>query len=406
MRTMLLSAVFLAQILACGSTGKEDTAIADPFEDADGDTDADADADADSDADADTDPPPYLGMSLHGAVDYQSWTNDTVDCDTEITLDGFAYVGPCENCTFAFRVEGEVAAENGTDDCVPDTFGSLVPGVPYADLILAHSTESSVTQGGLDFKLYDVFQVGFSYTYYYEGEAYFYPGPYWWQMAYEGDNKDSSFVQDGDEVAWSLAMSAVAAEYGDEQYLNGCGESLAEDTDSSGALGGDSTGSSDVLCEGFLVDVWEFEGSAGGNVSVTVDTIAEETRFDAAFWVNKPNGCFLNYANDTFDCTYPPSAGKCPASQFQVTEGTHEIVVFSWGSCATQYPEYTISLDASWDPDLTLKTDNADRYLEQTLTFSSFEANGCGILYDDGIPDEAVRCEPAPADGAGESEGD
>ena len=114
----------------------------------------------------------------------------------------------------------------------------------------------------------------------------------------------------------------------------------------------------------------------------------------------------IPYADDTFDCTYPPSDGTCPASQFQVTDGTHEIVVFSWGSCATQFPEYTIALNASWDPDLTLKTDNADRYLDQTLTFSSFEASGCGILYDDGIPDDAVRCEPASSDDGGESEGD
>src|SRR5213078_4797459 len=68
---------------------------------------------------------------------------------------------------------------------------------------------------------------------------------------------------------------------------------------------------SSLPCSGGYVDVFTFEGSAGGSAYLTVDTTSEDPAVDAAMWIYGPDQCVDGIASRNFPCSL--GGGDCPA---------------------------------------------------------------------------------------------
>jgi hypothetical protein len=141
-------------------------------------------------------------------------------------------------------------------------------------------------------------------------------------------------------------------------------------------------------CAGYAYDIWQFTGVAGNTATITVDTVAADTAFDAKMWINGPDACeiinkdlytvvpyeytypdgttatfdlYWGAGDDDFACTYaPPSPYGCPAWTVDTEEGAYEVVVGSWADCSGTDGDYSIRVG------LTDGTTETDAGLTQT----------------------------------------
>jgi formylglycine-generating enzyme required for sulfatase activity len=391
---MFMSRFFLLLLIfatACDTSSSKDTGIPDAFADADdtGETDADTDADGDADADGGI---PYLGWEIDGRIDYLSTMNAAPDCDALIGFTGTSFVGECDGCDFAFRIDAEVL-ESGeeSEECEYIPLLSLIGNGLYDDIILAHADTAYVSGSYYDYKIYDALQVGFSYYY---GT---YPGPYWFNAYYEGTTNDGSFSRDGNDIAWSFHTENTAASYTGTAYFDDCEEEITDDAVS--ALGGDIALAGTVPCDGWQADVWEITAPDAADFGITIDTVSDETTFDPAMFINSPVNedevaCVHSYADDGFDCSYPPPAYECPAAEVTGDGGVYQVVVFSLGSCSAEEVEYTITATGAGSETLTLSLDDVDRFTDLEFDLSITDISACATIFEDGIPEDVESCVP------------
>jgi hypothetical protein len=83
--------------------------------------------------------------------------------------------------------------------------------------------------------------------------------------------------------------------------------------------------------------------------------VSASTTFDPMMILMDDATCYLGDADDSFDCTYPPTNWQCPAYRLPTEKGaTYQVLVRPWGDCSDPVGEYTLSLDTLADPSLTL----------------------------------------------------
>ncbi len=307
--------------------------------------------------------PSHLFTSFSGEVSVQTVIDGATSCDTVTQLEGTAYTGDCDDCTFAFEIAPTVTADNSAADCSHPYYWSYTGGWEgYTDQFLAFWETADYY--GYDYNNVLAWGYGIDYTgsYY----SYYYPGPYFSWLTYEGSYyvSDGSATFDGSTLSWNLASSGY--DYFENYSDDSCGsESVA---DGGGNLGGDWVGEGNLPGDGtsgydwyYVVDVWDITTVPGEGVSVTVDTVSDGTAFDPWMWVNDGESCTIGEADDSFDCTFPPPKYSCPSVSFTAAGTAYEVVVASYGSCAGALGEYALSIDTSTDPKLTLNGDNVDR---------------------------------------------
>jgi hypothetical protein len=355
-------------LVACGD--KDDTDA--PEGDTDTDTDADGDTDSDADADADTDTDVDMPDSFAGTVEYVFNMGGVNDCDATIDLVGSKYTGSCPGCDFAFDIDPTITADNGTEDCYLHPYFSYVESSVYVGLMMAHMDSYAGYYGTYN----DVFATGFGVDYSAYGFGY-YPGPYFFMMAYEG-NTLGTFTRTGDDIEWDWYYAGYDSEY-EYMYIDDCGEYLDYDDFNDLVVATGEQG--EVDCKGEILDVWGVELTTGQTVEISIDTADAGTAFDPLGWLNGPDDCTIAYNDDSFDCTYPPPSYQCPAFDHVATaDGVHQIVVASYGSCAGSTAGYDLKVLVDGEAaTLTLIADDADRY---TVTGSDYyyDIHGSGTI--------------------------
>jgi hypothetical protein len=344
-----------------------------PAEDADKDT-ADTAADTDTDTDTDTEPGPVGDVpdySFSGSVTVTSSLNGEVVCDADATLTGTNYTGDCEGCDFAVEIDDTITRDDSTADCSYFSKYSFIEGGGYYDLIMAGASEYA----GTYYDYANALLVGYGVSYESYGYTYDYPGPYFGSVAYDG-SPYTSWTRTGDDVSWSLTYSSTYDDYVGA-YYSACG-TVEDSTATEGPAG--EGGASTVDCDGAIADVWTFVADGTGPVTIAIDTTSDETAFDAQAWVNSPDGCTEIYADDSFDCTFPPPKYQCPAFDLESPEaGTYEVVVLGYAkSCAGSEAAYELRVGGAAS-DVTLAHDDIASYSIESFTLD-IGVTGSGTL--------------------------
>lgn len=273
----------------------------------------------------------YASENLEGSLTYNTTFDGGTVCDATITLAGTPYTGTCDGCDFAFNVEGTVTADNSTGDCTLNPMLSFVPDATHYDLIMAHAETFAGYYGDLT----NAFIAGYSYS-------PDYPGPYFYQYTSYDGSYYGTFTQEGTQFNWTYSTEGTSFDL--SAYYQYCEYIypyyLYEPVAGQGGTG-------ELNCDGTVTDVWTFTAEKGGLVSVSVDTIAADSAFDAGMIVTDPDGCEVSFADDAFDCTFPPADYQCPAASFEAaSSGTYTVVVESFGSCVGEKAEYSVQIQS------------------------------------------------------------
>ena len=108
-------------------------------------------------------------------------------------------------------------------------------------------------------------------------------------------------------------------------------------------------------------DRWSFYAASDGYAYVTVDTVADATKFDPDLVVTDSSSCILGNAYNTFTCSYSPITGSCASYLLPVSAGeTYDAMVLTHAGCASSTGEYQLSIDLPADPSLTLIVDDKE----------------------------------------------
>ena len=374
---MLVLGISVVMYLGCEAEDHDDAADDDTGDDDDDDTgdddDDDSDDDDDDDSDDDDDMSETWPTSFAGSLVYNDSYDGVEACNMAVDLVGTKFTGTCSGCDFAFDVEATVTDDQSTADCAQVSYFTWVyDGGIYIPLMMAHLDSYTGSYGNYT----NMFRTGVAIDYSSYGGGY-YPGPYFATISYDG-SPYGTFTRTGDDIEWTFSRTSDvdvnALEYPYAYQNCGTVDSSAATTN----LGGDWTGTSDLDCLGEIVDVWSFEGdSIGSTYAVSVDTVSDADAFDPHFYLNDATGCSVMYTDDNFDCTFEPAAYYCPSGEIVVTEGTHYVIVMSYGSCNGTDAAYEILVDAPADPTLTLVLDNTSLTMAQEYIL---EFSGSGTI--------------------------
>ncbi len=319
----------------------------------------DTSGDTTTDTLEDTGPKVYTGFD--GELNYRTTFADEGGCDVRIGLTGTPFTGECETCDFAFDIDAEILEDNSDGPCYLNPLYSWLDGSYY------HHYEYVITERSMGYietyemsdgdALEQLFLSGGTWTVLDGDQTYTLPYAYWSIVSYAGSNY-GAFARTDDDIDWSFFMfdqEASRTNYLD--VYNQCivqfeTEPLTEATfTTTDALG----------CDPALSDVWTVQADAGELVTMTVDTIADETAFDPALWVNDTanDACILAYSDDTAPCTFPPPEYDCPSLQVESNGGPLEVIVASFGDCAGDTAEYQLLVEAAGTLEVTLVVDDA-----------------------------------------------
>ena len=291
---------------------------------------------------------------LVGEVAFSRVLDDgTVICDVDLELTGRPYTSHCNDCEFAFHVDPVVVEDRGTADCV-------LPSIwTYFDDELATDPGLGWSEASVDFDgnpVDDALMVVGNYE-----------GTRAMAVAMVGDGEPGASVDwDGSStLSWTVSFDEPA---GEPLLLDFCGDfdsGTIDGTRSEGAYKADET----LDCAGRIGDVWTFEARAGETVKIVMDTVAADSAFDTVFYVNDPGGCTIASSDDAFVCSFQPLDYRCSGGRFTPEEsGTYEIVAYSYDACTADDADgdgfgdraaYRMSIDADYDPRLTLVEDDA-----------------------------------------------
>ncbi len=369
MLLMLTLGVVPILLLGCPSgDDDDDSAAGDDDDDATPGDDDDAPADDDDDDDTiGDDDTADLPASVAATVEYTDSVDGEAACDLTVDIVGSKYTGYCDGCDFSFETEATVVDDQSTDACDQvDYWTWYYDGGPYVPWLMIHWNEYSSYYGSYS----NVFRSGVAIDYTMYGGGY-YVGPYFATLHYDGSSGDTTFTRTGDDIAWTL-NSTASVYLG--AYSYDCG--ISEWSYAEYAYAGDFEITEDIACDAMSADVWTFQAVEGATYSITVDTIAAGTAFDATFHMNDPDGCYLVTADDNFDCSFPPPTYACPSYELTgATAGEYQIVVYENTYDPTEcvdgtIGEYVIRVDAEEDPMLVLAQDDIATYAEKVTSVS------------------------------------
>lgn len=349
----VLGLLLLAPMAGCDGEAKDSTTPTDDSKATDDSKTTDDDSGTITD---DTGPtvnddmaPPY---NFAGSVTISQTINGVVQCDADATLTGTPYTGDCEDCDFALEMSASITRDASTDACGYFPTYSFVPSGGYNNLLMI----GAALYEGYYYDYANALMFGYGYTFEYYGYEYDYPGPYIGPIAYDGSTY-GTFSRTGDDIAWTFGYSYTYNEYS-PTYTLYC--EYFEQSDARADLVEDGSGvQSDLDCSGAQVDVWTFEVDGETEVKVTVDTVADASAFDPQFYITDAAACAISYADDNFDCTYPPPTYQCPAANLGVLAvGTYTAVVGSWNDCNGSIGTYELRTEGTLN--LTLTHDDVD----------------------------------------------
>jgi hypothetical protein len=256
---------------------------------------------------------------------------DVTECDSAWTLAGTPYTGVCEGCDFAFAIESTRTRADGTsEDCDLHPLWTYDPGdTPWTELALAYASSYKGFYG-------DTYQDVLLTHFRYETQAG------WFGMLYTGAEGGSATFS-GDDLAWTRATTE------DVDLYTGSGvgrDKLFDlvDISASGFLAGGYSTDEDLGCGFGEVDVYTLDLAATGTVTISVDTVAADTAFDPGFVVVDPTGSVLGLADDSFDCTFPPTDYQCPAASVTLPAGASTLLVYSFMECTGTASGYRVSV--------------------------------------------------------------
>ena len=333
----------LLVLTACpGDPKTDDSDTTNPTDETDSDTDSDTDTDSDSDTDADAE---YT--SIDGSLDLYVDTDGAVGCDITVNFTGTANPAACPDCDFNFAVEGTTADTIG-DTCYFQL--SLLEDGPVVDRQLAFQSEYTYSGYYGSYTYSNMLQTGYYYDYY--GTIY---GPGWFTVGFDG-NAYGSATFDGTDLAWTFDYNITEDVYEANYYYQYCdylyGASYFYD-------GNDYNG--DWSYTDNTGDVWTVETVAGETVTLSVNTVAEESAFDPVMYVIGSDTCLDATADDTFECAFPPPSGyACPSVTFTGDGGPATLIIYGFDAtdCGSSGAgAYT--LDVGGATNATLSSDEA-----------------------------------------------
>ncbi|MFK7928907.1 MAG: hypothetical protein AB8H79_12015 [Myxococcota bacterium] len=303
---------------------------------------------------------------LEGELDYRLETTDgEVICDVQMALVGTPYTGACSDCEFAFHVESEVLQDNGSADCELPSVWTYVDDDFIGNSGLGYS-DATVTIDGdpIDEALVAV------------GDLY-------------GQRPASAGVVSNLDVRSTVTWDGEANLEWSHRFDDLHGPDRVWDRDQCPAvdelpelkgrkIDGAYSAREDLDCDGYIMDVWTFEGRADERIELAMDTVAADTAFDTSLIIEGPDGCLIAEGDDVFECTFAPLDFSCGGGKFTPTvSGTHKVIALSYGYCTSgdadldgrpDIGEYELSIDAPYDPKLTLEEDDAPRTEELVVT--------------------------------------
>jgi hypothetical protein len=155
-----------------------------------------------------------------------------------------------------------------------------------------------------------------------------------------------------------LALAACGPSRGGS---SGSGSGDDDDDDDDGL----SDGREDIPCGDVEYwDVWRVPVAAGNAVTLRIDTVAAATTFDPSFNVlfgtsNAYEAAeYIDDADDTFDCTFPPPEYQCPELELELEEdGFLFVEAQIAGDCVGDVAAYVFEVEGA-DGDFTLLLDD------------------------------------------------
>jgi len=251
------------------------------------------DGEIDDDDSADDDDVTEWPESFDGSVILQSTLGGEPLCDAEIALQGARFDGVCPDCDYAFAIEASVIADASAAECWLDPLLSFLADDVYSDLVLAHAPSFGVMEW------YGMYYYGDALL---TGYSVYGDGPYWWVNSHD-NSSEGTYARSGDDIDWTWEYQAFVDV---DPHYDDCGDVAQSDADE--GYPGATVETGEIPCDGTSADVYRFTATAGQVVHLAVDTVADDTAFDPAMYVNGPDGCTLVEADDSFDCTFPPPA--------------------------------------------------------------------------------------------------
>jgi hypothetical protein len=78
-------------------------------------------------------------------------------------------------------------------------------------------------------------------------------------------------------------------------------------------------------------DAWRFSAEPGTNVTITVDTVSEETAYTLSACISSTpatRDCIKPVTRTRVDCSFPPPFGKCPVNTYVLPADSDGIYYF------------------------------------------------------------------------------
>jgi hypothetical protein len=308
-----------------------------------------------------------------GEVAYESVYLGTEACTARIAVRGTPYVGNCPACEFAFDLETDVRDTEGTDcdNMVP--YWAFVEDDIYKNLKLGWTAQYLAFENVLWF--------GYSLDLHNYGYGY-YEGPFW-VIVHHDQFDDHTFSFDGESMQWG-AFSHIEYGYGLSEFLDYSCPSLSFLPSGPFPDGARTEGS--VTCDGYTLDVYEFEATEGDQIGVSIDTTSAWTTFQPLLLLNDPDECVKAYNVGSFVCEYMASPVlPCPGVSLEAPQtGTYQIIVQALpGTCVdAEIAEYVVELEGASGGALVQVADDTPHYQEIRTFDARVQLDGHVLLAD------------------------
>jgi hypothetical protein len=285
--------------------------------------------------------------SIEGTLEYDYTVSGSVVCDATVSFTGTPYAGDCKDCDFAFEIEPVLERDEGTIACPWNPILTLyAPGSFWIDPTVVGFTDHN---NGIP----DVLILGATTE---------------WYGTTLGELEDGylgSVSLDGNELAWTIDAALGYKPLTGIRYSPStpCAPDYFYPYDAHGPYAAGNTTYGELGCSSEVVDVFEFEGQAGGVVKLTADTTSDDLAPVMLLWVYGPESCVERAAFGNFECSKGDEL-PCPALSIDTEPGRYVAVLSALGCDGDGDGPggYRLDLDASWDPKLAQIHDDLYNY--------------------------------------------
>ena len=269
------------------------------------------------------------GESIEGTVSYEETEDGVATCIAGSDFIGTRYESTCEDCDFAFGLEAEWEPDVDGDDCIPSPVYTFVENDDWVNPVLAFAESIDMSDPFYEnwTTLYNVTFISFD-----PGNEYVWWVPYYEPLTWTGESSycgEASYADQ--ELQWHLDLDFRGETWAAYQD---CG--TVEVSNATSAYAGHAVAGS-LSCPGDYADGWAVDLQEGDLLSVSVDTLEQESHFRPDILVNDPTGCTVLVASTNFVCTSDigrDDASHCPSGTVRVAEaGQYTIWVEGLAAC-------------------------------------------------------------------------